>query len=141
MNHRYRLLVFSIFFLFSSVVILNLQLREVYGSVTWMFMLGQSFWKVSDLFFSISLVFVAFWSLSAKSYQLLYLWVSLFALTCLHFCLINLIPFYWVSMNVQVYRQSAIGLFGSMLFIGVSAHLLHLLISQKKTEQDAAANP
>jgi hypothetical protein len=144
MKHRYRLLLLCIACLASSVILLQMRAHQVYGLATWWPLFNDPIPRISSLFFSVSLILAAFWSLSASTHQLLYLWASLVSLTAIHFCLDTFIPFYWRSSAVAIYANAATGYFGFMIFVGVSAHLLHLLLTRKygtRAEQGAAANP
>jgi hypothetical protein len=117
--------------LLSSIIVLHTRGTQIYGVSNWDPFHLDPLARLSYLFYALSILFAAYWSLSAPSCELLWLWISLPLLAVVHFCGNTLIPFYWLSDSRQLYFNSGVGYFGYMIFIAVTAHLLHLLLREK----------
>jgi hypothetical protein len=84
----------------------------------------------SELLFSLSLLLAAFWSLSASTRVLVYLWLSFAMLAAIFFA----VDFYIITKWYGVYGSVSKLRFKCIsypVFIGTAAHLLHLLLKDR----------
>lgn len=128
---RHRSFILCIAALLSSIIVLHSRGMQIYGLSNWDPFHLDPLARLSYLFYALSMLFAAYWSLSAPTHELIWLWISLPLLSLVHFCGNTLIPFFWLADSKRLYFNSVVGYFGYMVFIAVAAHLLHLLLRQK----------